>query len=128
MTHVFSLVGAGVVLLYAGLLVVLWWSQERIVFQPPAGVAPTSVPARQVRYHAADGVDLFAYVLGECTADSTVVLAFHGNADIARWFVPWASVLAHETGACVVLPEYRGDFNCHKRSDARWSCSSAKPN
>jgi fermentation-respiration switch protein FrsA (DUF1100 family) len=36
------------------------------------------------------------------------MLAFHGNADIARWLVPWASHVVRETGACVVLAEYRG--------------------
>lgn len=39
---------------------------------------------------------------------SVVVLAFHGNADLARWFVPWARDVATNTGAAVVLPEYRG--------------------
>src|SRR6185437_13595364 len=27
---------------------------------------------------------------------------------LARWFVPWAKRVHRETGACVVLPEYRG--------------------
>ena len=37
-----------------------------------------------------------------------LVLAFHGNAEVARWLVPWASTVSRETNACVVLPEYRG--------------------
>jgi fermentation-respiration switch protein FrsA (DUF1100 family) len=103
-----SLIALGLVLLYAGLLAMLWWFQERVVFQPPAGVPPQQVPARRVEYRAADGVQLFAYVVGNCTADSTAMLAFHGNADLARWLVPWAGVVVRETGACVILPEYRG--------------------
>jgi fermentation-respiration switch protein FrsA (DUF1100 family) len=99
---------AGVGVVYSGLLLILWHYQERIVFQPPVDVAPTSVPARQVHYRASDGVKLFAYVVGDCGPDRPLVLAFHGNADISRWLVPWASTLAKETNACVVLPEYRG--------------------
>jgi pimeloyl-ACP methyl ester carboxylesterase len=37
-----------------------------------------------------------------------VLLAFHGNADLARWFVPWAEQVHRETNACIVIPEYRG--------------------
>jgi uncharacterized protein len=107
-TSLIALVLAGLALLYVGLLVMLWWNQERVLFQPPARVAPSDVAAERVAYRARDGVELFAYVVGNCTPASTVVLAFHGNADIARWFVPWAAKLHQETGACVVLPEYRG--------------------
>jgi uncharacterized protein len=99
---------AGLGLVYSGLLLILWRFQERIVFQPPADIGPTSVPARQAYYRATDGTMLFAYVVGDCDPDRPVVLAFHGNADVARWLVPWASTLARETNACVVLPEYRG--------------------
>ena len=94
--------------LYVVVLLAVWRFQERVVFQPPAGVAPTSVNARQVRYRSADGVDLFAYVVGGCTPTSTIVLAFHGNAELARWNVPWALEVARVTDACVVIPEYRG--------------------
>ena len=86
----------------------LWWFQERVVFQPPSGVAASDVPARRVEYRAADGVQLFAYVVGDCSPHRTAMLAFHGNADIARWLVPWANVAVRETNACVVIPEYRG--------------------
>jgi hypothetical protein len=61
-----------------------------------------------VRYRAADGAELFAFSVGDCTPESTVVLAFHGNAEVARWLVPWATTLARTTDACVVLAEYRG--------------------
>jgi hypothetical protein len=106
--HVLSLAAIGAVLLYAGVLVVLWRFQERIVFQPPGAVPATPVAARQVRYRASDGVELFAYVVGDCAPDGRAVLAFHGNADVARWLVPWASEMARRNGVCVMLPEYRG--------------------
>ena len=93
---------------YVGALVTLWWAQERVVFQPPRGLQREPVHARRVSYRTADDVELFAYVIGECTASNTVLLAFHGNADLARWFVPWAAEVARQTGACVLLPEYRG--------------------
>ena len=108
MTQFILFATAGVGLLYSGLLLLLWHFQERIVFQPPDDVAPTSVPARRVHYLAADGVKLFAYVVGDCAEDRTLVLAFHGNAEVARWLVPWASTVSRETNACVILPEYRG--------------------
>ncbi len=101
-------VTAGLVLFYAGFLAMLWWFQDQIVFQPPTGIEHTPVAAQQVHYRTSDGVELFAYVVGHCTADGTLLLAFHGNADIARWFVPWATEVVRHTGACVMLPEYRG--------------------
>jgi pimeloyl-ACP methyl ester carboxylesterase len=106
--YLLSLVALGLVLLYAGLLGMLWWFQEQVVFQPPNGVPAFTVPARRVVYHTTDSIPLFAYIVGDCTPTSTLVLAFHGNADVARWFVPWATSVRNETGACVVIPEYRG--------------------
>ena len=106
--YVFSLIVAGLVLLYFGLLAMLWMYQERVVFQPPANIPAENVDARRVTYRATDGAELFAYIIGDCANAQTVLLAFHGNADLARWFVPWAKRVQHETGACVVLPEYRG--------------------
>jgi len=35
-------------------------------------------------------------------------VAFHGNAELAAWGVPWARAVAERTGWRVVLPEYRG--------------------
>jgi fermentation-respiration switch protein FrsA (DUF1100 family) len=103
-----SLSALGVAAIYFGLLGSLWWFQERVVFQPPRGVPMDVVSAHHVNYRTSDGVELFAYVVGDCTSSNTVMLAFHGNADIARWFVPWAADVVRHTGACVVIPEYRG--------------------
>jgi pimeloyl-ACP methyl ester carboxylesterase len=107
-THVLLLVVVGLVLTYVGWLLMLWRFQERIVFQPPANIASSRTAARQVTYRASDGVELFAFVVGDCGRDTTVLLAFHGNADISRWFLPWASEAARQASVCVVLPEYRG--------------------
>jgi len=106
--HILSLAAIGAVLLYAGVLGVLWRFQERIVFQPPSTVPEGPVPARRVHYRASDGVELFAYIVGDCAADRRAVLAFHGNADVARWLVPWAAEVSRRNHVCVMLPEYRG--------------------
>ena len=108
MTSTLVLLATALVIFYVGWLAVLWRFQERIVFQPPGGVAAAQVPAREMRYRASDGVELFAYVVGEAAGAHPVIIAFHGNADLARWFVPWAIDVVRETKACVVLPEYRG--------------------
>ena len=108
MTSLLADIAIALALLYVGLVAVVWWFQDQIVFQPPHGIARTSVAARQVHYRTSDGLELFAYIVGECGAETPLVLAFHGNADIARWLVPWATEVVHRTGACVMLPEYRG--------------------
>ena len=100
------LIGLG--LGYVGLLLLLWGFQERVVFQPPTAPATGSVLGRRVDYTTSDGVRLFSYVVGDCSRQHSVMLAFHGNADVARWLVPWAQEVVKRTGLCVVLPEYRG--------------------
>src|SRR5215207_412994 len=107
-THLVSSIVIGLLVVYAGLLLMLWRFQDRILFQPPVGVASSAVEARHIQYRAADGVELFAYLVGDCTRESTLVIAFHGNAEIARWSVPWAATLVRESNVCVLLPEYRG--------------------
>jgi alpha-beta hydrolase superfamily lysophospholipase len=100
----------------AGLLLVLvllvgvwvWRNQERVVFQPQRGPFPPEPRgARRIAYAAADGQPLFGYVVGPAGA-ADVVVAFHGNADLAVRWVPWAEELARRTGAAVLLAEYRG--------------------
>ncbi len=107
-THVFAWILLSLGTVYVGLVLLLWAFQEQVVFQPPR-VPPTSLlSARKVHYRSADGVELFAYVVGDCRAAHTLMIAFHGNADVARWLVPWATRAAHVADACVMLPEYRG--------------------
>ncbi|MEK7403328.1 MAG: alpha/beta hydrolase [Gemmatimonadota bacterium] len=89
----------------------LWRNQERVVFQPPAVGAPDPAAARRVEIRAGDGNPTFAYVVTPpvaVAARPTVVLAFHGNADLAAWQVPWAQELAQRSGVVVVVAEYRG--------------------
>lgn len=117
-----ALVALATVLLGLVLVGVLLWAwQERIVWQPPA--QPLADAARVYRgdYRAADGQPLFAYVVVPAdsgagpaaaagppnAAGRDVVLAFHGNAEVAAWQIPWAEELARRTGALVVLAEYR---------------------
>src|SRR5207247_3808846 len=99
---------ATLLIVYVVAVAFLWRFQERIVFQPPRVVRAGEVAAERVEYSASDDVSLFAYFVGQRDATSTVVIAFHGNADLARWQIPWAVRVAEETGACVMLPEYRG--------------------
>ena len=106
---------AGIVVVGAAAWVVfttlwLWRNQERVVFQPPAVSAPDPAGAQRVEIRASDGNPTFAYVVSAAHArqGGTVVLAFHGNADLAAWTVPWAQELSQRTGATVVVPEFRG--------------------
>lgn len=102
------LVATVIVLAYAGVVLFLWRYQERIVFQPPAAGDSTADDAERLTYHAKDGVRLVAFVVRARAPGRPIVLAFHGNAIIARWMIPWAYELSRRSGATVVLPEYRG--------------------
>jgi fermentation-respiration switch protein FrsA (DUF1100 family) len=89
------------------LLALIWWSQERILFQPPA-VYDKFVETGRVSYSASDGQALVAYVVGEPQTASGVLLCFHGNADLSVWQLDWARAVASHTGYAVFLAEYRG--------------------
>ena len=101
-----------VAIAYSVALILLWRYQERVVFQPPRVPSTAELRAlgnvEKVPFSTADGTALFAYVVGDPGSAPFVLLAFHGNADLARWQVPWATQVNRETGAAVVLPEYRG--------------------
>jgi fermentation-respiration switch protein FrsA (DUF1100 family) len=89
----------------------MWRYQERVVFQPPPDNPDAPRPARRVEYMASDGGRSFGYLVAPAAGarePATVVIAFHGNADLAAWQVPWALEVAERTGAAVLLPEYRG--------------------
>jgi pimeloyl-ACP methyl ester carboxylesterase len=86
----------------------VWWRQERIAYQPPRERPSCPPHVRRIDYAAADGQPLFALILEPDVAPRGVLLAFHGNADLAVWQVPWAREVARQTGWCVVLAEYRG--------------------
>lgn len=91
----------------------LWRNQERVVFQPPNTNPAAPKPARRVVYRASDGAELFGFVLDApagngSSAPGTVVIAFHGNADLAAWTTPWAHELATRARVTVLVPELRG--------------------
>ena len=101
--------------LLSALVALVWWKQERIVFQPPAPPDVALPPwARRVTYAASDGQPLLGYVVGPARDERAngrarrFVVAFHGNADLAVWQLDWAHELARRTGATVLLAEYRG--------------------
>jgi fermentation-respiration switch protein FrsA (DUF1100 family) len=90
------------------LLLLIWWQQERIVFQPSGPPYPEA-SAQRVEYRAADGQPLFAYVVRPRDVEPRgVLLAFHGNADLAANLVPWGEEVTNHTGWLVMLAEYRG--------------------
>ena len=112
MTTSLGIVLAIALMLLTVFVVWLWKNQERIVFQPPSAQPAAPQPARRVVYRASDGQELFGYVLDAPSANgtrpTTVVLAFHGNADLAAWTAPWAHELATRAGVTVLIPEMRG--------------------
>lgn len=90
-----------------GLLTLIWWSQERILFQPPRsyGVAPQT---GRITYSASDGQHLAGYLIGNPSSTDGLLLCFHGNADLAMWQLDWARAVTERTGFAVMLAEYRG--------------------
>jgi len=93
--------------LLSGSMLLLWWSQERILFQPPR--LPESPPeAGRVSYEAVDGQRLVGFVVGDPLSARGVLLCFHGNADLAVWQLDWARSVEHRTRYAVFLAEYRG--------------------
>ena len=107
---------AGLLLcIYAGLLLMLWARQERIVFQPPGPPYDEDSATTRVEYVAKDGQQLFGYVIKPAAENDSAsslqpltLIAFHGNAEIAAWSLPWAREVAQRTRANVLLAEYRG--------------------
>ena len=100
------------VVVYLLLLGLLWLQQERIVFQPPLALPAVAHDVargvRQVLYRAEDGTQLFAFLVGESASTDRLLVAFHGNADLARYLVPWAQAVTREADVAVLLPEIRG--------------------
>jgi uncharacterized protein len=92
------------------LLALTWWAQERMVFQPPARmpVGGSAAGDTRIDYDAADGQQLFGFLVGEIRSSPGVLIAFHGNADLAVVQLPWAGQVHARTGWSVLLAEYRG--------------------
>jgi pimeloyl-ACP methyl ester carboxylesterase len=93
--------------LLIGFLVLLWWSQERILFQPPP-YDDAVVETGRVQYKAADGQQLIGYVVGNPLTAPGVLICFHGNADLAVWQLDWAREVERHSRHAVFLAEYRG--------------------
>ncbi len=102
----------GVVAFLAAILIALiaaiWVWQERMVWLPPRAIVAPDTTARRLEYAAEDGQRLFALLVGDPATAGGLLIAFHGNADLAVWQVPWAVEVARRTGWSVLLPEYRG--------------------
>lgn len=127
-----SAAGAGVVA-----LALVFAPQERLIWQPPRFGRPDRAPppdARRLEYAAADGQPLFAWLVEPTDGPAAgTVLAFHGNAELAAWSVPWAREVAQRLGWRVVLPEYRGYAglggtisHAHSRLDAAAALTAAR--
>jgi fermentation-respiration switch protein FrsA (DUF1100 family) len=97
-----------IVVAYVALIVLAWASQERIVWQPPRVAAMPEGAAQRLSYSADDGQPLQAYLVGDPSRAAGVLVAFHGNAELAVWNISWAAEVARRTGWAVLLPEYRG--------------------
>ena len=102
----YALVALAVI--FVVVLIAMWRLQERIVWQPPRLAAYPSGEARRIDYSSDDGQPLFAYVVGEPARAPGLIIAFHGNADLAVWTVPWAAEVQRRTGWAVLVAEYRG--------------------
>jgi pimeloyl-ACP methyl ester carboxylesterase len=102
------MIGVLIVLgLLLGFVFLIWWSQERILFQPPR-VDGIPVESGRVHYKAADGQPLVGFVVGDPRTASGVLICFHGNADLAIWQLDWAVEVERRTNYAVFLAEYRG--------------------
>lgn len=93
--------------LVSGLMLLIWWGQERILFQPPSFADFRDEPGR-VEYQASDGQKLAGYLVGDPRTARGVLVCFHGNADLSYWQLEWGREVFERTGHAVFLAEYRG--------------------
>ncbi len=103
-----AIVVVALIAVLAAFLGAIWAFQERIAFQPPGPPYPDERAIPRVDYAASDGQKLFAYVIGDRRSPGGLLIAFHGNADLAVWQVEWAEEVFRRTGVTVMLTEYRG--------------------
>jgi fermentation-respiration switch protein FrsA (DUF1100 family) len=64
--------------------------------------------AQRIDYASDDGQPLYAYLVGDPVRARGLIIAYHGNADLAAWRVPWAVEVERRTGWAVLVAEYRG--------------------
>ena len=103
-----AIVAAFLLGLFVCFVAAVWLFQERIAFQPERAPFPSDSGVPRVEYTAADGQKLFAYIVGDPSASPGLVIAFHGNADLAIRQVEWANEIVRRTGTAVMIAEYRG--------------------
>jgi hypothetical protein len=96
-----------ILVLLAVFLLLIWFGQERILFQPPRVHERPPLFGR-VEYRAEDGQSLVGYLVGEPATSPGVLVCFHGNADLAMWQLEWAQQVREHSGHAVFLAEYRG--------------------
>lgn len=97
-----------ILVLLAAVTAGVWFFQERLTFQPQAPPFPEEGNAIRVDYTAGDGQQLLSYVVGDPDSTKPLLIAFHGNADLAVRQVEWAHEIVRRTGVAVMLAEYRG--------------------
>ena len=105
---ILAIVFSVIVALFVVASILAWVFQERVAFQPERPPFPEAGITPRVDYTASDGQKLFAYVVGDPKQAPGLVLAFHGNADLAVRQVEWAQEIVARTGLVVMLAEYRG--------------------
>lgn len=108
MLTLLATVTVGAILLTAAMVGVVWWRQERIAYQPPAYRSSVPSDVRRIHYTASDGQQLLGYLVEPSCIHGGVLIAFHGNADLASFQIPWAAEVARRNGWYVLLAEYRG--------------------
>ena len=105
----FALLGLAIVaVIYASLAALAWIGQERLVWQPPSDGGTPAPGAQRLSFVAEDGQKLQAWLVGDPALAPGLMIAFHGNAELAAWNIPWALETERLTGWAVLLPEYRG--------------------
>lgn len=105
----FSVVGA-----YAGAGLLLWWSQERMIFPVPGGFgrdaldqAAAELGARPLDLVASDGTRLYAWHRAAGGGRQRLVLFFHGNGEAVSMYTGLYRVL-QQAGWDVLALAYRG--------------------
>ena len=93
--------------LLAASILLLWRSQERILFQPPP-LNEDPPELDRITYETIDGQQLAGYVIGDPRHAPGVLICFHGNADLSVRQIDWARSIEKHTGCAVFLAEYRG--------------------
>jgi alpha-beta hydrolase superfamily lysophospholipase len=98
---------SAILVLLAVFVLLIWFGQERILFQPPRVHERPPLFGR-VEYRAADGQSLVGYIVGDPATSPGVLVCFHGNADLAMWQLEWAQQVREHSDHAVFLAEYRG--------------------